>query len=59
MHNQINEKERLQRLIDKKETDYANSIYLNPVKEYIDPKINIKELIKEMVNFELKKLTND
>ena len=43
MHNQLNEKERLQKLIDKKETDYANSIYLNPVKEYIDPKRNIKE----------------
>tara|TARA_B100000686_G_scaffold355281_1_gene471973 strand:- start:1399 stop:2538 length:1140 start_codon:yes stop_codon:yes gene_type:complete len=43
MQNQVDEKKRLQRLIDKKETDYANSIYLNPVKEYIDPKRDIKE----------------
>ena len=43
MHNQKNEKERLQELIDKKETDYASAIYYNPVKEYIDPKRNLKE----------------
>ena len=43
MYNQRNEKERLQELIDKKETDYASSIYLNPVKEYIDPKRDLME----------------
>ena len=38
-----NEKERLQYLINNKETEYADSIYLNPIKEYIDPKTNIRE----------------
>ena len=43
MYNSKNEKERLQELINKKETDYARTIYLNPVKEYIDPKTDLKE----------------
>ena len=30
-------------LINNKETEYADSIYLNPIKEYIDPKTNIRE----------------
>ncbi len=38
MHNKNNEKERLQVLLKENETDYANSIYLNPIKEYIDLK---------------------
>ncbi len=43
MHNKNNEKERLQVLLKENETDYANSIYLNPIKEYIDLKRNKKE----------------
>ena len=43
MYNKKNEKERLQYLINNKETEYADSIYLNPIKEYIDPKTNIRE----------------
>ena len=43
MYNKKNEKERLQYLINNKETEYAYSIYLNPIKEYIDPKTNIRE----------------
>ena len=36
-------KDRLRTLIINRETDYANNIYRNPVKEYIDPKRNSKE----------------
>ncbi len=42
-------KDRLQSLIVNKETDYAKSIYKNPVKEYIDEK---KALIEKKVIFE-------
>ena len=36
MHNSLDIKDRLQSLIINQETDYAKSIYKNPVKEYID-----------------------
>jgi len=39
----MNQQERLKALINNKETDYADDIYLNPVKEYIDSKIDLKE----------------
>ena len=43
MKNKIDIKSRLHNLIINRETDYANNIYKNPVKEYIDPKRDCKE----------------
>ena len=49
MHSPLDIKNRLQDLIINKETDYAKSIYKNPVTEYIDSKraINEKKIIFE------------
>ena len=51
MHSPLDIKNRLQDLIINKETDYAKSIYENPVKEYIDPKraMNEKKIIFEEI----------
>ena len=43
MHSSLDIKDRLQSLIINQETDYAKSIYKNPVKEYIDLKRSITE----------------
>ena len=43
MKNKIDIKSRLHNLVINRETDYANNIYKNPVKEYIDPKRDCKE----------------
>ena len=39
MKSKIDIKDRLHNLIMNRETDYANDIYRNPVKEYIDSAI--------------------
>ena len=43
MKSKIDIKDRLHNLIINNETDYANDIYKNPVKEYIDLKRNLRE----------------
>ena len=43
MKSKIDIKDRLHNLIMNRETDYANDIYRNPVKEYIDSKRNLLE----------------
>ena len=43
MNSKLDVKDRLHTLINNHETDYANDIYINPVKEYIDLKRNLRE----------------